>query len=193
MKPLAHHKLIAAYEAKAFSIARPPISVFRDESGSDGVFLLEARDRPILRSTSFATIGLSDQEVVVNGKVLNHGLELVGACDSIYPIFGNLIATAAFLIRNSKWSCAPGVIFPDIAALHDESLDLCDLYFTYPFSWPRRMDELTIDGRRIAFLQAIPIAKSETELANSLGPRELENRFERSGVNIFDLKRDLVS
>lgn len=193
MRILPHHKLIASYEANVFGIARPPISVFRDELGASAVCIVEARDRPIPRCTSYATVGLSDCEIRVGGKILDYGVELVGAFDSDYQKFGNLMATAAFMIINSGWSCAPGMIFPDVATLHDENFVLCDLYFTHPFTWPERMDKLNIGSRHIAFLQVLPIAKSETELARRLGPRELESRLERSGLNVFDLKRPHVS
>jgi hypothetical protein len=183
---------LAKYAASAFSADRPPIFQYWDNDHSSQIHVMEAADRPEPGITSYSTIGLSEYPIFKNGEVLNLRTEFVGACDSRFEGFGNIIATSAFCIVNSKWFCAPGTIFPDVVRMHDLSSTLSDVYFTVPFLWAEQFKALDLGQRKVAWLLMVPISRAETEFARKNGPVQLEKLLEERQVDVCDLNRPSV-
>jgi hypothetical protein len=95
-------------------------------------------------------------------------------------VFGNAIGNRF---------CVPGVIFPDVMEMHKASSTMSDIYFAHPFLWDDRLRSTKIGGSTIAWLLAVPVAKTETSFAKLKGPQALEALFEEKDIDIFDLNR----
>ena len=185
-------KNIAKHLAMVFSVDKPPIIQYWDDQRKSDVYLLQAENVPQLGVTSFATIGLSDHPLFFEGKEFEARVELVGACHSGCPNYANVLATAAFCIINSKWFCAPGMIFPGVLDMYDLSSTMSDIYFAHPFLWGDRLMSTILGGRTIAWLLAVPVSKAETEFARKFGPKKLEELFVEKDIDIFNLNRASV-
>jgi antitoxin YqcF len=185
-------KEVAKHIADAFLVSKPPISRYWDDNRKSDIFVLQADDCPQTGVKSYATVGLSNHELLLDGKPLDTRVELVGACGSAFPNFDNVLATLAFNVINSNWFCAPGIIFPDVMSMDKSSVTTSDIYFTYPFLWDKKLDSTKLFGKNIAWLLAVPVSKSETEYAQKYGPQELENLFAENDIDIFNLNRQPV-
>ncbi|MBK7144286.1 MAG: suppressor of fused domain protein [Xanthomonadales bacterium] len=190
--PSRLQKEIAKITSVAFGVERPPIIRFRDDDSRSEVHVLEASNRSAVGFASFATIGLSEHPLTNQGTDTGFGVELLGGCRGEFVAFGNVLATLSFCVINSKWFCAPGMIFPDVVAIHSETSRLRDVYFAYPFAWGEQFASRTLHGRKVAWLQAIPVSRTETEFASRFGPADLEKRFQEQNVDLLNLDRDSV-
>ena len=141
---------------------------------------------------SYATVGLSEHDLIRDGTPFAARVEIVGACGASYKDFENALATASFCVITSKWFCAPGIIFPGLLDMYDLSNTMSDVYFASPFLWDSLERSTIVDGITIAWLLAIPVSKAETSHANEYGPNALEAIFEREQIDIFDLNRASV-
>jgi len=188
----SQQRALAGHTASAMRVEKPPISRFWDESKNNSVCVLEAADRPQAGDTAYATIGLSDHPLMFNGREFGTRVELVGACSPAFPGLANILATAAFCVINSRWFCAPGIIFPGIVSMCGASSTLCDIYFTHPFLWDEELKSVLIGDRQVAWLLVVPISKAESAYAQSYGPERLEACFEERAIAIFDLNRASV-
>jgi len=182
-------KDVARQTSVNFGIMEPPIYRHWDDDHRQDIHVLEAADRPQIGVTSYATVGLSEYPIVRNGEELKLGVELLGACSSAYPGFEKVMATLGFCIINSKWFCAPGVIFPGAINMYDISSTMSDIYFANQYLWGDNFKSMSIDGKTIAWLLAVPVSKQESEFANRYGPEKLEKLFADKGIDIFDLNR----
>jgi len=117
------------------------------------------------------------------------GVEIVGACDRPETWFPNLIATAAFCVLNSGWTCEPGAVFPGVVAAHRPDTTVPHPMFVEPFLWKEQLTPREIGDRTVAWLLAVPISPSERDFAQRHSADALEERFERAEVDIFDLDR----
>ena len=186
------HKSIAKVIANAFGTEKPPISRYWDDNHENFVNILESVNSPQKGVSSFATIGLSDHPLIFKGKEFDARLEIVGACGSNFKNFDNVLSTAAFCVINSKWFCAPGVIFPDVLSMYDLSPTMSDLYFVPPFLWEKDLQTVNFEGKQIAWLLAVPTSKAESAFAQEKGPDRLEELFEKNQIDIYDLHRPSV-
>jgi antitoxin YqcF len=186
----ALEKAIATQTASAFEVVKPRISQMWDDAHERNTFVLEAPDRPQSGVTSYATVGLSAYPLTRDGVELPVRAEVLGACGSAFPEFERVLASIAFCVINSKWSCAPGTIFPGVLDLYKLSLTMSDVYFAYPFLWGDvAFKSREIDGLTVAWLQAVPISKDETEFARRFGPQALEELFARKDIDTYNLNR----
>ena len=185
-------KAVANYTATAFGVEKPPIFHLWDDDHKSDIYVLEAADRPQKGVTSFATVGLSEHPLIRNGQEFTTRVELLGACGSAFPGFNRVLATLGFCIINSKWFCAPGVIFPGVMGMYDMSITMSDIYFANPFLREDRFKSTRIEERPIAWLLAVPISKQETEYAKKQGPAKLEELFSQRDIDIYNLNRSSV-
>jgi antitoxin YqcF len=185
-------KEVAKYTASALLVDRPPIFHFWDDDHRSDVYVLEAANSPQQGVTSYATVGLSDHPLMFQDKEFDTRVEIIGACGSKFPDFGNVLATLAFCVINSKWFCAPGIIFPDIMKMYGLSLTLCDIYFAHPFLWDDRLKSTRLGEKDIAWLLAVPISKEESAFAQEFGPKKLEELFSEKDIDIYNLNRASV-
>jgi antitoxin YqcF len=182
------NKTIAKHIAAAFG-QKPRVTRYWDNDKKAHVDIAEATDQPQTGVTSYGTIGLSDAPLMRDGKEYPARLELVGACASSFTNFGNVLATAAFCIINSKWFCAPGIIFPDVVKMYAPKSPLHHLMFVPPFLWEEKLTTLEAPEKTVTWLLVVPISDSELAFAEKEGPSKLEDVFEQRGIDIFDISR----
>ena len=132
-------KEVARHTAAAFLVEKPPIFHFWDDDHRSDIYVLQAENSPQNGVKSYATIGLSDHTLTLDGKPFGTRVEIVGVCGSAFPNFDNVIATLAFNVINSNWFCAPGIIFPDVLSMYKLSVTMTDIYFAHPFLWDDRL------------------------------------------------------
>lgn len=190
----ARHLALARKAMDGFAFeGDPAVNRFWDDQHVNAVDILQAGDCPAKGITSFSTIGLTDYPLIKEGKEFPVRVEFLAACDSRHSGFANALATAAFCVINSKWFCAPGIVFPDILAMYGLSPTMSDLYFVPPHFWSgSSFDSEMVDGKKTAWLAAVPVSRAESEFAKERGPIELEKLLEKARIDVFDLHRESV-
>ncbi|MFZ6778861.1 suppressor of fused domain protein [Undibacterium sp. Ji83W] len=187
-----HQKELARHTALAFQADKPPIFHFWDDDHTSDIYVMKAPDRPQIGVTSYATVGLSARPLIHEGKEFETRVEIVSACGSNFPDFSNVLATLAFCVINSKWFCAPGIIFPDVLSMYGLSDTMSDIYFAHPFLWDDRFKSVTMHEHHVAWLLAVPVSREESAFAQEFGSARLEAIFSERDIDIFDLNRKSI-
>lgn len=185
-------KAVAKHTKAELGAQSTSIFQFWDNDRRSDVHILCADDVPQQGVRSFATIGLSEHPLMFQGEEYPVRVEFLGACGSAFPGFDNVLATLAFCVINSKWFAAPGLIFPDVLAMHRASVTMQDVYFATQFLWEQKFRSTQIDGVEVAWLLAVPISRAETEFADKYGAEKLEDLFVEKDIDIFNLNRPSV-
>lgn len=193
-----HRKRVARYLTRAFG-CEGAIHRHVDEDGGHQIDVLSCADVPTPGVTSYATVGLSEATLQGRARPLTFGVEIVAACRSDVFDFPNLISTAAFHVLRDGWLCAPGSIFRQVVGMYDLSETLNDVFFVSPFLWGTDLTSAEFEpegpampARRVAFVQMVPVAPSETAHCEEHGPQSLEQIFENRQIDVFDIQRDPV-
>jgi hypothetical protein len=188
---LDENRIIARSAATVFGGSRPTVTRYYDQARKGSVDLLACDDVPKGGVTSYATIGLSDSPLYRGSEKFPVRVEFVGACVSGSCDFAAALATAAFCVVNSRWFCAPGVIFPDIWPRDDRRTSLRHLLFVPPSFW-EGFETLRLPSKTVAWLTAIPITEGEMQFAAKEGSLRLEEMFEVRRTDLFDFFRPSV-
>jgi len=187
----SENKIIARTAAAAFR-GQPRVSCFWDDNRKNNVDLLACENQPDKGINSYSTIGLSDTPLLKEGRDIGLRLEFIGTCVGSCKEFENILSSAAFSIINSRWFCAPGVIFPDIVAMYKCSLTMKHLMFVPPFLWENDLKTLELGSKTVAWLLAIPISEDEFRYAELEGSERLQEIFEKNKIDIADINRSSV-
>ncbi|GAB3992564.1 hypothetical protein GCM10029992_02020 [Glycomyces albus] len=115
-------------------------------------------------------------------------LELCGAVDEEYDRFGEVIAAASARVLGGEF------VFPDramqglVAAVYPDS-SVPHVVFMEPFLWDESLTDFNASGRRVLWLQAVPITEAELQfgLANSMDA--MTDLLVERGVEPTDLSR----
>lgn len=190
--PTPQSRSIARAAAAAF-MGVQRVRRYWDEPNQNHVDILSCEDTPCRGVRSYSTIGVSEAVLTHGDRPLEIRTEIVGACESRRSAFPLALATAAFCVLKSGWAIAPGVIFPEVLAVHDASKTMRHVLFLPPFLWDGRLEPMDVDGRTMTWLQAIPIAELELRYAEANGVPALELLFERAQIDVFDLDRSSVA
>lgn len=185
------NKAIARAALAAFG-GKPSVAAYWDEDEKNSVDLLACKDRPQRGVTSYSTIGLSDSAIFIDGIEIDLRVEFVGACANTATDFASIVSTAAFCVINSKWSCSPGAIFPNVVDMYGCSKTLKHVMFVTPFLWGGRLETLDLPSKKVAWLLLVPISDSEYQYALSEGSSKLEEMLELHQVDIYDINRPSV-
>ena len=146
-----------------------------------------ARDVPESGVTSYGTIGISAISSRLNGSVSNIHVELVGASYSRYRELSRGLLIIAERVLAGEWTCCPGTIFPGVLNQINS-----EIYLMSPILWNDKLRTITIGDVKLAWLQVIPISKSEANFARKYGTNALETILEDNEIDIFDLERRQV-
>lgn len=185
-------KDVADYISSIFETEKPSVFLYWDDDHRSSVHVLDTKDCPQPGVTSYSTVGLSEHPLFFHDKEYKTRVELVGACGSNFQKFGNILATSAFCVINSRWFCAPGMIFPGIMEMHQASVTMSDVYFASPFLWDDRLKSIKSGNHNIAWLLVVPISRKESLFAQEFGPEKLESLFIEKDIDIFNLNRPSV-
>ncbi|MDL2322286.1 suppressor of fused domain protein [Desulfosarcina sp. OttesenSCG-928-B08] len=168
------------------------IQLHGDEEEKSVIDILKSADAPVEGVTSYSTIGLSDSPLYHNGVEYPVRIEIVGACASSVEKFDNALGTAAFCIINSKWFCYPGAVFNDVLSMYNLSSSMQHFFFCPPFLWEDELTVITIGGKKLTWLLAVPISEEELVFCEKYGPDKLSYVLEENKVDIFDIERPSV-
>lgn len=182
------HKFLYRHLSSIFGDGPRGVSEYFDDSERSSVNVMWVANSPAPNLCSYSTIGLSDHPLMFRGKEFGNRVEFVGACQSSVVDYPRMLSSLAFCIINTGWFCAPGVIFPDAVTMYGLSKTMSDIYFVPPFLWGG-ISPIFLEGRKIAWLLAVPISRAEANFAQSAGPDKLEALFEAQRVDIFDIHR----
>lgn len=182
------NKAIAKKLATAFG-GKASVASYRDEAEKSSVAILTCRDAPQEHVNSYATVTLANHPILQDGREFPARVELVAACEAAATGFENVLSTCAFNVINDGWFVGPGVVFPDVLSMYGLSDTLAHVIFVSPMLWDGQVTTTTVEGRTLAFLQAIPISEAEYRFAETRGPDALEDLFERRQIDVFDIDR----
>lgn len=190
--PTASQQYIANNFANAFQVPKPSVTRHWDAKQENHIDVAAAKEGAGRGVTAYGTIGLSEYPLMYNGSEFHLRVELLGACRETCSDFPRALSTAAFCIINSKWFCAPGIVFPDVISVYGLSNTMSDLYFVPASMLKEGFDSREIEGRKVAWLLAIPISKAERAYAHENGPATLEVLFARAQIDFYDINRPSV-
>jgi hypothetical protein len=190
-KPSEENRAIYRALSSAFGGGKPKVVQYWDNDRKSDIQILTSPDAPQERVSSYATLGLSDTPLLQGEKEYPARVELVGACESSFSEFANVMATAAFCVKNSQWFAAPGIIFPGVVREYVRQSPMHHLMFVPPFLW-EALETLELKTKTVAFLLAVPISDAEMRFAEEHGSHKLEDLFEKEQIDIYDIRRQSV-
>lgn len=185
------HTQIAGYLLSEFGGETRILS----QSYHDGlsVNVLVSTDPEADNPLTCSTIGLSDQELVLDDEAMGFGVELCGALFADETPFVAMLADIAHEVRSGEWTIVLHTILPDVVQPYFPGSTMRHLLLVHPFCWDEDFGIFDPGARhRAVWLQVVPISEAEYRLANEEGVEALEERLESSGVDVFDLLRQSV-
>lgn len=181
-----------AQTALGFLGGKPKVNEYWDDNRSSKIDVFIGVDRPYEGVISYSTIGLSNYSIGVNlmsNKELR--VEFLGACGNKADKFANIVSTCAFNIINSKYSCKPGSVYPNVVHEYYPNSDMKHILFTTPFLWDN-IHNLEFDNITVTWLMCVPISDNEFEFLKTNGSDLLEDLFEKNSIDVFDINRKSV-
>ncbi|BCZ47329.1 antitoxin YqcF [Clostridium gelidum] len=142
--------------------------------------------------TSYSTIGISGYSISYATENIPLRVEIVGSCASSFDCFANILASCAFNIINTKFTCYPGAIFQNVIKFYMPNSSMKHILFMSPFLWENSLKTLNLEDKKVAWLLAVPISEEEFKYANDKGIDVLEELFEEEQIDIFNLNRKSV-
>lgn len=185
--PSQIHLKIFEYVDNEFGGASRVIGQTFDDGATVDVLVVEGS--PEIGQRSYSTIGLSDRNLVIAGRDFGFGVELCAGSSLHDDRYELLIGDIAYEILVGNWVAALNTVFPDIFSKAFPESRMRHVLLSHPFSWGEKFGVLKFLGRKVVWLQMIPISESEYLLARSEGVDVLEELLERSEANIFDVNR----
>ena len=170
----------------------PKVVAYYDINKTSKIDLYIGDDRPDFGISTYSTIGLSEYSIDVTGKNgKDIRVEFIAICNSDVVEFPNILASCAFNIINSKYSCKPGTVYSNIISDYYDNVEMEHIYFTSPFLW-ENLKSLEIDNKTVTWLMAMPISNSEFEFLLANGSDALEDLLEKSSVDVFNMNRKSI-
>lgn len=167
----------------------PKVLSYADESEEHHIDMYIGANRPDIGLTTYSTIGLSEYSIGLKNKAGKEiRVEFIGMCDSDFLEFPNIIASCAFNIIKDNYSCAPGMVNPNVIDLYYDGLEMRHIYYTYPIYWDS-LREKSVDDHIVKWLLAIPISDNELEYLNKNGVEAFESLLEQNDTEVFDIYR----
>ncbi len=183
------NRTIARVLASAFDREKPEVHAYWDDDHVNKIAIVKCKDSPQPGLSSYATIGVSDHPLYKGESEYQVRVELVGACESDCDQFANMLATAGACIINSRWFCAPGMIYPDIVSMYNASATMKHVMFVPPFLWSESLKTLELEEKTVTFLMMIPISEDEYRFAEAKGVNALEAALELKRIDFLDIHR----
>ncbi|SDE87347.1 Suppressor of fused protein (SUFU) [Mucilaginibacter pineti] len=168
----------------------PKIFPYYDEKEENQLDILSVTD-PIDNSVNiYSTIGLSDHPNMIGST--NIPVELLLATYKIYNQASNVLSTCGFYIAKDKFECRPGAVFMKIMQFYYQNTEMKHIYFTAPFLWQDKLDQLKLDNKEVHFLLCIPISDKELEFKLKNGDDALESLLQQHEIDFYNFDRKSV-
>jgi hypothetical protein len=151
-----------------------------------GIEVLRFADSPERGVVTYASLGVCEHEWAGRPRV-----ELVLGAAADAAIVPQIIANVAFHVVDKDFFPEPGTIVRDIVAVlgsDDISQRLPHVYFMDPSPWSLRLP-LDAGPPPLSVVAAVPVGAGEYAIWKQHGGGELERRFAKARVDLFDLAR----
>ena len=121
-------------------------------------------------------------------------MELMAICRKTDQDFMcDVVGTCAHCVVNSKWPCAPGIIFPDVISMYDNTLNMKHVLFDFPWFNSEFLSDANIGGVQTRWLIIVPISESEYQYAIDMkSVNALLEELDKNQINCCDLNRPSV-
>jgi hypothetical protein len=143
--------------------------------------------QPAIGHTTYVTLGLTNLPTEP-GKPR---LELILGTSVDGEVCGDILASAAFHLWDTRYYPTPGTIVRDVVAVlgaGDLSTRLPHIYVAVPRRWGLRLP-LDVGPPPISLAQAIPVSEAEYLRWRAGGAASLERDWLERGVEVLDLRR----
>jgi len=159
---------------------------YGDDENKHKIYILNTIDPIDNNVIFFSTISLTEL------APHNNNFEILITGYQKYEEIANVLSTTAFFIIKNKWKSQIGVVFETIVEEYYPDKSVKHLLFVEPYLWEDKLEDFSIDERKINFLLAIPITQAELEYKNTYGHNALENLLEEKNIDIFDIDRKSI-
>lgn len=187
----SHYRDVARVAAAAFG-GDVSIKQCWDDAENSMVGILIAKDSPSKNLNSYSTIGLCDSEIHDHTGTLPFRAEFAMAAQTHFEKAGNILATAAFHVINSGWSCNRFALYPDVVDMYYSESPMKHLLFVDPFMWNGAFPDFQIGSFPVRWLLAIPISESERRYAINFRIPTLLDELDECGADFTNLERSPV-
>ncbi|MGX7666334.1 suppressor of fused domain protein [Flavobacterium pedocola] len=196
MKTITSQTNINLARAIATTIGlNPNIYTYYDDNQSNSIDILECTDPLDNENRFFCTIGLSDLPVRIYEEAQDFGAEIFIVAKAENEFASRLLSTSSFFIGKDHWEARPGAVFNDLIGLYDKTLEMKHLYFTEPFLWQDKLEQISakIEEKNVLFLLAVPISEKELSYKEENGDEALETLlFRTNKIDLLDFNRNSV-
>jgi antitoxin YqcF len=192
-QPSEANRWIARHARDVFAGEEARVVRYLDAAESSEIHVLQSSDTPVEGLISFCTVGLSDRPDPDGPPGLDPPLGVEILAVSGLPEFGAVVSTAAFYVINSGNRLRPGAVFRGVVGMHRPSSSARNLMFVEPCLWgDEDFASHALEGKTVAWLQALPISDAEAEFVRLHGADALTALFDDEDPDFLDLDRDSV-
>lgn len=170
----------------------PKVIEYYDKNNISKTEIFISENRPYEGITSYGTIGLHNYDidlVLPDNKKLR--VEFVGACDSQYEKFPNMLSSCAFNIINSNYSCNPGTVYPNIVKEYYWNFSMEHIMLVSPFLW-ENLSGIELDNKFVTWLMLLPISEKEFQFLKDNGSNALEDLFTKNQIDVYNIERKSI-
>lgn len=191
----AYVKELYAQIKELFGGAKPIADRYGDDHEDPyWVDVMRTADSPQPGVTSYATLGMSRFD---NGGLETEDgtplrVELLGACQSEFTQLAPALNSCALNVAKSGYQVQPGVVHPNVLAIHANDIRLRHLLLVTPFLWGAEPSTRIFDDLVVEWLLAVPISDSEVEFARRYDSDRLQQVFATHQIDMFDINRPPV-
>jgi hypothetical protein len=168
----------------------PHVYPYFDKTEENKLSVLSLAD-PIDQNVKiYCTIGVSDHPNIINAT--NIPIELLLATYKKYDKAPNILSTCGFYISKDGFECRPGTVFMRMVELYYKDTEMKHIYFTEPFLWQEKLEQLTLENKKVTFLFCIPISDKELQYKQENGDDALESLLQEHEIDFYDINRKSV-
>ncbi len=167
----------------------PEFSRYDDRNNISAIHIMTIQDASDDGVNIYSTVGVSSYSIGLSVDKVPLRVELMFVCDKMKKEIPCILSTCAFCIINSHYECFPGVIFYDVIGAFIDDSDMKHVMFVKPFLW-EEYQGMVLEDKRVEWLLAVPVSEAEAKYAEEYGSDALDDLFEKSDIDIFDLYRE---
>lgn len=168
----------------------PKVAEFADDANLKRIDILKCIDTPQKGVQTCASIGLNCTDIGLTCNDKKIRVEIVGASDILIERFENIVASVAFEIMDAQ-RCFPGYIVKDVIEQYIPDCEMKHILLTDPFLWEGAKGIVAGDIM-IEWLMLVPISEAEYGFACENGVDMLEEKFEESDIDVYNMYRKSV-
>lgn len=185
-----HGLAIAEFLEARLAPGRCEVRTHQFAGRSEEALILRAPDCPVEGITSYSSVGLSSVPQRVGDRAVP--VELIGACASDVPTFGDVIASCVVTRTVTGANFVYGTLIEELRTLRSISTTLRHVTLVAPFLWDSFGGGIAKDrvGKSdVYWLMVLPISDAERDFLRNSGIEALEELFEEAEIDVFDINR----